>query len=162
MKWKKRYIQLSEAEELTLRSGVKNHPKSEFRRKCQALLLSHRGLAMRQICEVLEVSQTSLCSWFSQWEAKGICGLQRSKGQGRKPILRVEEAAHQKALVRAQTAHYQDVKSIQSALIKELKLGMSTDTVKRFLKKIITPGAASAATLKRGSKLRNTRTSSKD
>ncbi len=140
MSRKKRFIHLSAVEEQTVRSGLKNHPKPEFRMKCQALLMSHSGLEMKQICQVLQISLTTLCSWFSLWETKGVCGLQRSKGQGRRPILSISNPVHQTALAQAQVQHYQDAKAIQTALIQELKLGMSTDTVKRFLKKIIIPG----------------------
>ncbi len=155
---KKRFIHLAEAEELTLRSGMKFHPKAEFRMKCQALLLSHSGLDIKQIGQILGVLPVTIGSWFTVWESRGICGFQRSKGQGRKPILNIDNSVHQRALVQVQEEHYQDAKAIQAALESELKIGMSTDTVKRFLKKIITPGVVSAAIPKRGRSGRNTRT----
>lgn len=137
---KKRCIQLFESEELTLHEGVKNHPKYEFRRCCQALLWSHKGWSAKEIATALDLCQQTVGNWLTAWQAEGIVGIMRSKGQGRKPILSLTNKAHQQHLKQAVVAHYQDVERIKIDLQTAIGQPMSRDTVKRFLKKTITTG----------------------
>ena len=78
------------------------------------------------------------------WEEFGITGLHRKTGQGRIPILKITSPQHVNALAKAVEADDQNVKIIQAELINFLNTPMSTDTVKRFLKKIIIPGRTGA------------------
>lgn len=137
---RKRCIELTDAEQITLREGIKYHPKHEFRRCCQALLWSHKGWAIKTIAVELEVCQISVSSWLNNWQNQGLVGLMRQKGQGRRSILSVTNTTHQLALKRAVDTHYQDAGRIKTDLEKALGQSMSRDTVKRFLKKTITPG----------------------
>jgi transposase len=145
----KRYIKLTPTEYDTLKAGEAHHPKSEFRRRCTSLLMSHTGLEMLFICDYFDINQTTLSGWFNAWENKGIAGLFRQPGQGRKPILSIHNVAHVTALDKAAESHYQDVKEIKVALQDALQINMSNDTVKRFLKKIITVGIESDVVLKK-------------
>ena len=79
------------------------------------------------------------------WEEVGIVGLNRKVGQGRNPILNLSNSNHIQVLDKAVEIHSQNVKAIQAELVKELNTPMSSDTVKRFLKKIIIHGDASGA-----------------
>lgn len=142
MSRRKRYIKFIEsAEETTLKEGFSHHPKAEFRQKANALLMSHKGLSIDFIAHFCDVNINTVGKWFTAWEKEGIVGLMRQSGQGRKPILKVSNAEHIEALDKAVETHYQDVKGIQKALESQLQTPMSQDTVKRFLKKIITHGA---------------------
>lgn len=145
MSRQKRCITLSDTEQLTLREAIKNHPKHEFRRACQALLWSHKGFSAKEVAVHTDVSQHSVGKWLSLWQERGLVGLMRQKGQGRKPILSLTNRLHQQALNRAVTAHYQDAERIKADLQTALGKSMSRDTVKRFLKKIIIAGDASDA-----------------
>lgn len=140
MSRKKKYIELTESEEIMLTEGLKHHPKASFRQKSNALLMSHRGLEISFIASFFQVKPHTVGMWFKSWETQGLCGLKRMKGQGRKSILKVSNQAHIAALDAAVERHYQDVGRIKSDLETSLKLSMSKDTVKRFLKKIITHG----------------------
>jgi transposase len=131
------HIELSESEKITLREGSKHHPKFEFRQKCQGLLLNNSGLDYDQITEHLSINKNTICNWVKYWNQKGISGLSRKSGQGRKQVLSVTNKKHTEVLEKAVESHYQDIKAIKTDLVKELSLSMSTDTVKRFLKKII-------------------------
>lgn len=142
MSRQKRCITLSDAEQLTLREAIKNHPKHEFRRCCQALLWSHKGCSAKEVAEQAEVSQHSVGKWLTSWQEQGLVGLMRQKGQGRKPILSLTNPAHQLHLSKAVSAHYQDAERIKADLQTALGQSMSRDTVKRFLKKMIIAGDA--------------------
>lgn len=146
---RKRCIQLTDSEQLTLREGLKYHPKHEFRRGCQALLWSHKGWAAKVIATQLEVCQQTVSNWLTAFEQDGLVGLMRQKGQGRRPILAITNETHQQALTKAVAAHYHDAGRIQAHLQETLGQPMSRDTVKRFLKKTITPTTAYAEAPKR-------------
>ena len=79
-------------------------------------------------------------NWVKTWESVGIAGLCRKNGQGRKLILSINNAIHTDLLDKTVETHRQNVKAIRSELVKELARPMSSDTVKRFLKKILTVG----------------------
>ena len=142
---RKRHIELADLEQLTLQEGLKNHPKHEFRRAAQALLWNHKGWAIKAIAQALEVCPQTVSNWLTAFEDDGLVGLMRQKGQGRKPILSLTNNTHQQALKQAVAAHYQDAGRIQADLQVALGQPMSRDTVKRFLKKTITPTTAYAA-----------------
>lgn len=144
---RKRCIELADAELLTLREGIKQHPKYEFRRACQALLWSHKKWAAKTIATQLEVCPQTVGNWLTAWQEDGLVGLMRQKGQGRKPILSLTNDTHQQALTKAVENHYQDAARIRTQLEEVLGQPMSRDTVKRFLKKTILPGIASGVRL---------------
>lgn len=141
---RKRCIELSDDQQLTLREAIRYHPKHEFRRACQALLWSHKKWAAQTIAAELEVCPQTVGSWLNAWQEEGLVGLMRQKGQGRKPILSLTNSTHQQALSTAVDNHYQDANRIKTELEQIIGQPMSRDTVKRFLKKTITPGIASA------------------
>ena len=144
MSRKEKHINLLESEQITLREGAKYHHKAEFREKCRALLLNQAGVTIKQIATHLDVNHNTVGNWINSWETVGIVGLNRKIGQGRNPILSVTNANHTQQLDKAVETHAQNVKAIQAELVKELNTPMSSDTVKRFLKKIIIHGDASA------------------
>lgn len=145
-----KHIELTESERITLQEGSNHHPKSEFRKKCHGLLLNHTGLSYTKVALYLEVNNNTLTNWVKAWETNGITGLSRKSGQGRQPILNMTTTAHTQVLHRAVEKHCQDVKLIQAELTRELRTPMSTDTVKRFLKKTIIRGVASAVVPTKG------------
>ena len=120
-----------------LHEGSKYHPKAEFREKCQGLLLNHSGMSYDKIAKHLETKKNIICTWVKSQERGGILGLHRKSGQGRKHILSISNKKHTHTLDKAIETHYQNIKAIQVELVKELEQPMSTDTVKRFLKKTI-------------------------
>ena len=152
-----KHIELTESERITLQEGADHHPKSEFRKKCHSLLLNHAGLSYTNVVQYLEININTMTNWVKAWETNGITGLNRKRGQGRQPILHMTTTAHMQVLERAVEKHCQDVKLIQAELVQELQTPMSTDTVKRFLKKIIIPGVASAVAPTKGKTRRPTR-----
>lgn len=144
MSRREKHIDLTEPEIITLREGSKYHPKVEFRERCRALLLNEAGVTIKQIATHLDVNHNTVGKWISNWETTGIVGLHRRVGQGRSPILSVANPGHLKQLEKAVEKYSQNVKAIQAELVQELGTPMSSDTVKRFLKKLTTPGDASA------------------
>ena len=135
MSRREKHIELTDTEIFTLQQGAKHHPKTEFREKCRGLLLNQAGVTIEQIATHLSVNHNTIGNWIIAWEELGIVGLHRKTGQGRIPILKVTSSIHIEALAKAVDANAQNVKIVQAELIKALNTPMSTDTVKRFLKK---------------------------
>ncbi len=143
MSRKEKHIELNDSEESKLLQASKYHEKPHYRGKCRAILLNHAGVSIKQIAQHLKISHITIGKWLIAWEEYQFDSLDRKKGQGRKPILTITNSAHVETLDKAVEIHRQNVKGIQTELIKELQTAMSTDTVKRFLKKIIIHGDAS-------------------
>lgn len=158
---KKKQIELEESEHSSLLHNSKYHAKAEVREKCQAILLNHSGLSQKDVARHLRVSEVSICHWIQTWKHSGLAGLCRKSGQGRKPILSIQNTEHNQLIEKVLQQQSQSIKSIQAELVKELSVDMSTDTVKRYLKKIVTHGEESVAVLAKGKTKRSTKTSTK-
>lgn len=146
-----RFVKLSEAEVATLREGHKNHLQFQFRNRCQCLILSHQGATVAQLSKLFEISEITVYSWFDRWEKLGLSGLMNRPGRGRKPILGLQNPAHVKSVKAAVVKNPQSVKQVVAELETALDTQMSTDTVKRFLKNLVSASAASAPVSNRGS-----------
>ena len=145
MSRRKKFIQLSESELLTLQEGRKNGKKYQFRDRCHCLILSHSGKEVKEISQILEVSNLTVYLWLQRWELRGIVGLMNRRGQGRKAKLSLDNEQHVKLLAQLVDKYYQDVDRIRVELENKFDLTLSKDTVKRYLKKITFDGVAYAA-----------------
>jgi transposase len=90
---KKKFIELTEVEKITLQEGEKNGKAPTFRQRCHCLRLSSEGYAVKELASIFRVSEISIYSWFKRWETGGIVGLRDKQGRGRKPILQAEDLA---------------------------------------------------------------------
>ena len=85
-----RFVKLTAAELITLQQGHKNGSQFQFRDRCFCLLLSHQGKSVTELAQFFGVSRITVYAWFDAWETNGIGGLMNRKGQGRKPILSLQ------------------------------------------------------------------------
>lgn len=136
-----RYIKLTEAEQVTLQEAVHNHPRPIVRARSQALLLSHRGYAVKELARLYQVRTRTIYEWFSRWQSIGLVGLRITKGRGRKSVL---EAQHALLVEEALTLDCQDLKQVSLVLSEELATPISKGQLKRFLKTWATAGDACA------------------
>lgn len=138
-----RFIKLSEAELVTLHEGHKNGSQFQFRNRCQCLVFSHQGKSVAELAQFFEVSQITIYGWLDRWEAGGIVGLMNRPGRGRKPILSLQNPAHIESVKTAVKKNAQSIKAMVAELETALDIPMSVDTVKRFLKNLVSPTHAS-------------------
>jgi len=131
---KKKFIELTEVEKITLQEGEKNGKAPTLRQRCHCLRLSSEGYAVKELASIFRVSEISIYSWFKRWETGGIVGLRDKQGRGRKPILQAEDLAVIKEKVQENA---QRLKIARSILKEELGREFSTKTLKRFLKSLI-------------------------
>ena len=78
---KKQFIEKLIIEELTtLEQGYKYSPRSDFRSRCQVVLLSHKQMDVIQIGRVTDLSKITIYKTLRKWRLNGISGLIRQRG----------------------------------------------------------------------------------
>ena len=138
-----RFVKLTEPEVITLQEGHKNGSQFQFRNRCFCLLLSNQGKTVTELTEFFKVSRITVYSWFDAWEADGICGLMNKPGRGRKPILSIQNPKHVSEVKKAARRNPQSVKSMIAELEVKIGSAMHPETIRRFLKNLITVSVAS-------------------
>ena len=131
---KKKFIELSETEQITLQEGKKNGTAQAFRQRCHCLLLSAEGYAVKELALIFQVGEMCIYGWLKRWETGGITGVRDKPGRGRRAILQAEDLAIIKDKVQANA---QRLKVAREQLKEELGREFSTKTLKRFLKSLI-------------------------
>lgn len=139
-----RFVKLTAAELITLQEGHKNGSQFQFRNRCQCLILSDQGKTVPELAQFFEVSNITVYGWFDRWQEGGIVGLMNKPGRGRKPILSLQNPRHVSSVKAAVGKNAQSVKTAVAELEAVLEEKMSVDTLKRFLKNLVTVSAASA------------------
>lgn len=134
-----RFIELDALERLTLEEGLQNHPKAEFRTHCQMLLFSAKGKSAKEIALLLDSNYQSVLNCFNNWQQKGLVGLMRSSGQGRKAMLSKVDEGRLKAII---SQHRQSARKATAQLEKELQVKLHPETLRRFLKSVSTLSVA--------------------
>ncbi len=130
---KKKFIELAEAEKITLQEGHKNGKAKAFQERCHCLILSSEGYQVKELARIFRVSEICVYTWLKRWEKGGMVGLRDKAGRGRKPILRDEDLDQIKKQVQANA---QCLKIAREKLKAELGREFSTKTLKRFLKSL--------------------------
>ena len=131
---KKKFIELTKAEKITLQEGEKNGKARAFRRRCHCLRLSSEGYQVKELASIFRVSEICIYTWLKRWEGGGIVGLRDKTGRGRRAILQPEDLAIIKEKVQENA---QRLKIAREKLKVELGREFSVKTLKRFLKSLI-------------------------
>jgi transposase len=87
---------------------------------------------------------------LNRYEEEGIEGLKTRAGRGRKPKLSTQNPLHLQTVKAEIAKHPQSVKTVVAKLEEALDVAMHPDTLKRFLKKLVTASVASARASSRG------------
>ena len=146
---KKKIAQLSEEQRTTLEKGYRTGESHTFRQRCQMILLKADNRTSREVAEILGCCEVVVNSWLKRFESEGIMGLETRPGRGRPPILSQQNPEHLKTVAAHLTEHPNSVKTVIARLETEMGVEMSADTLKRFLKKMVTDSVAQ----ERGSKV---------
>lgn len=135
---------LSVEEQTTLKQAVKNSNRADFRKRCEVILLSHKGFTVDQIMEITELSKLSVYKTLKKWHLSGISGLIRQKGQGRKAVLDINNIEHVKVVEQKVESNPQKIEDLIPLIEQDLQLeSFSKWTLKRFLKNLTSPGSDS-------------------
>lgn len=139
-----RFVKLTEAELATLQEGHKNGAQFQFRNRCQCLILSSQGKSVTELAQFFEVSRSTLYSWLDAWDSLGITGLMNKPGRGRKPILSLQNSKQVKDVRAAIRRNPQSVKAAVAELESKIGTEMHPETLRRFLKNLVSASGASA------------------
>jgi len=142
---KKRFIKLSSEQRLALEQGFKKGKRAVFRQRCHFLLLSDQGLEIQSIAQIYDVARQSVAVWLDRYEQQGIEGLRTRKGQGMKPLLRLENRVEVEAVESMVEKHAQNLRPVLLELEERFNKPMSKRTLQRFLKRLGIAGSASGA-----------------
>jgi len=122
---------LTEAEKITLKEILNNHPVRSVRIRAHAILLSDKGFDISTIKEVFDACRQTVSGWLNRWRRGGLTGLFNKSGGGcPKKLTESEE-------VKAVEMIIEQPRKIKSALATvEEKFGkkISISTLKRAAK----------------------------
>lgn len=141
-----RYIQaITDQQKADLIQVHKFSKSYQERNRCQCIILSSQGYQVQALAALFGVSDLSIYKWFNRFEKHGVAGLKNQEGKGRKPILRTSNATHVEVVENSIAKEKQRLKLAKAEIEVKLGTAMSEMTLKRFLKKLVTGGSASAS-----------------
>ena len=147
---KTKVIELSAEQRTALEKGYRQGTSHAFRTRCRMVLLKSERRSSVEVAEVLGCCEIVVNNWLRRYEEEGIEGLKTRPGRGRKPKLSTQNPLHLQTGKAELAKHPQSVKTVIARLDEELDLAMHPDTLKRFLKKLVTASAASAPASSQG------------
>ena len=134
---KKKIAQLNDEQRSELEKGYRKGESHAFRERCQMILLKAENRTSVEVSEILGCCEVVVNNWLKRFESEGIKGLETRAGRGRPPILSQQNPEHLKKVTGEIKKHPNSVKTVIANLEEDLKLEMSPDTLKRFLKKMV-------------------------
>ena len=143
-------VELSAEQRAELEKGYRKGKSHTFRERCQMILLKAENRPSREVAEILGCCKIVVNNWLKRFEAEGVKGLETRAGRGRPPILSHQNPEHLKKVASEIKEHPNSVKTVIAKLEEGLGLEMSPDTLKRFLKKMVTDSVAPELGSRRG------------
>lgn len=125
-------IQLSDEHRAELENGYQTADNHVFRVRCQMVLLKSENRKSTEVGAILGFCEQTINGWLWRYKENGIAGLKTQPGQGRVPILKLEEDAPAVRLSVAE--HRQRISQAQAELEQSLGKRFSEKTLRRFLK----------------------------
>lgn len=139
---KKKLVELSDEQRTELEKGYRRGKNHAFRQRCQMILLKSENRTSLEVAEILECCEMSVNNWQKRYETEGIKGLETRPGRGRPPILSQQNPEHLRKVQKEIKRHPNSVKTVVAVLEEDLDLRMHPETLKRFLKKMVTDSIA--------------------
>lgn len=142
---KTKIVELNDEQRAELEKGYKYGKSHAYRTRCRIVLLKSEKRASLEVADFLGCCEVVVNSWLARYEEEGIEGLKTRAGRGRPPILSSQNPLHLKKVQQEIKRHPNSVKTVVARLEEDLDLAMHPETLKRFLKKIVTDSVAPAA-----------------
>ena len=139
---KKKIVQLSDQQRTELENGYRNGKSHAFRQRCQMILLKSENRSALEVAGIMGCCEVVVNTWQQRFEQEGIQGLLTRPGRGRRPILSQQNPEHVRRVREEIKHHPNSVKSVVARLEEDLDLAMHPETLKRFLKKMVTASVA--------------------
>jgi transposase len=106
------------------------------------VLLKSEKRTSTEVADFLGCCEVVVNNWLKRYEQEGVEGLKTRAGQGRPPILSQQKAEHLKKVKAEIEKHPNSVKTVVAHLEEDLALSLHPETLKRFLKKMVTDSVA--------------------
>jgi transposase len=132
MQGEKRYITLKKEEEIKLEKRRKTGEKATFRKRCHSILLSAQGKCVLDIAEIYQTTRQTIIRWFDRYEEANISGLHTAKGQGRDPIIRLDNEAEISTIEDLVYDSPQNLKPVLAKIEEQLGKKMSKRTLSTY------------------------------
>ncbi len=139
---KTKVVQLNEEQRAELDKGYKNGKSHAFRTRCRMVLLKSEKRTSTEVADFLGCCEVAVNNWLTRYEEEGIEGLKTRAGRGRPPILSEQNPLHLQKVKAEIEKHPNSVKTVVARLEEDLALLMHPETLKRFLKKMVTDSVA--------------------
>jgi transposase len=137
-------IILTPEEDLTLRElRLAQTVPQRTRDRAHILRLNAQGWNTPAISEMFECHQHTIRSTIRRWEERGLGGLWEAPGRGAKPRCQAEDIQYVQELLAQSTRTYNSTQLVKK-LKQERNIDLSSDRLRRLLKKNIIDGNAPA------------------
>jgi len=128
----KEIFPLTDAEVITLKEVIADHPNGRMRQRAEAVLLSHRGYQLGEIAHIVDLHRNTVSIWLDVWEDEGLMGLRDRDRSGCPSTLTPEEFEQVRAWV---DEHSQMLKLVVARIAETFGKKISVDRLRQLLKK---------------------------
>ena len=133
-------IILTAEEDLTLKElRLAQTVPQRTRDRAHILRLNAQGWNVPAISEMFECHQHTVRKTIRRWEERGLLGLWEALGRGAKPRCQAEDLEYVKELLAQSNRTYNSTQLV-SQLKQERNIDLSSDRLRRLLKKKIIDG----------------------
>lgn len=147
---KKKIVELSAEQRAELEKGYRKGKSHAFRQRCQMILLKSENRTSAEVARIMDCCEMVVNNWQKRYEKEGSKGLETRPGRGRPPILSQQNPEHLQKVQKEIKRHPNSVKTVVALLEEDLDLQMHPETLKRFLKKMVTDSLAQERGSNRG------------
>jgi transposase len=96
------------------------------------LILASQNIKNENLIKIFKVSYKTMYNWLNRWEYEGMLGLYNKPGRGRKKTFNSAQSAQIRDWVKLQP---KQLKQVVQKIKKEWSVNISTETIKRIIKK---------------------------
>jgi transposase len=104
----------------------------QVRQRAHFLILVSQNVKNENLMKIFKVSYKTMYNWLNRWEYEGMLGLYNKPGRGRKKTFNSAQSAQIRDWVKLQP---KQLKQVVQKIKKEWSINISTETIKRILKK---------------------------
>ncbi len=104
----------------------------QVRQRAHFLILVSQNVKNENLMKIFKVSYKTMYNWLNRWEYEGMLGLYNKPGRGRKKTFNSAQSAQIIEWVKLQP---KQLKQVVQKIKKEWCINISTETIKRIIKK---------------------------
>jgi transposase len=104
----------------------------QVRQRAQFLILASQNIKNKNLMKIFKVSYKTMYNWLNRWENQGMLGLYNKPGRGRKETFNSAQLDEIRDWVKLQP---RQLKQVVQKIKKEWSINISTETIKRIIKK---------------------------